>query len=100
MVPNRLDLHEDLYEHIDTRLLQQMLEHDAVDSNYIFNLIQYIIDKLKNFDSIEDEPYYEIWRESVNKRLTNPRYPIHVLLKQLKSIEKMIYRIYIEYIYI
>lgn len=98
LVPNRPDIHQDLYEHIDTRLLQQMLEHDAVNDNYIFNLIQFIIDTLKNFDCLEDEPYYEIWRESINKRLTAPDYPIYVLLPiffretfhRLNKIEHMI----------
>lgn len=98
LVPNRPDIHQDLYEHIDTRFLQQMLEHDAVDHSYIFNLIQFIIDTLKNFDCLEDEPYYEIWRESINKRLTDRDYPIYVLLPiffretfhRLNKIEHMI----------
>ena len=80
LVPNRPDIHQDLYEHIDTKFLQQMLEHDAVDDSYIYNLVQFIIDTLKNFDSIEDEPYYEIWRESINRRLVAPDYPNYVLL--------------------
>lgn len=98
LVPNRPDIHQDMYEHIDTRLLQQMLEHDAVNNNYIFNLIQFIIDTLKNFDSLEDEPYYEIWRESTNKKLHDPNYPIYVFLPiflretfhRLNKIEHMI----------
>ena len=98
LVPNRPDIHQDMYEHIDTRLLQQMLEHDAVNDNYIFNLIQFIINTLKNFDSLEDEPYYEIWRESTNKKLSDPNYPIYVLLPiflretfhRLNKIEHMI----------
>ena len=80
MIPNRHDLHENLYEHIDVDLLEQMLNHDAVDNNYIFNTIQFIINQLKELDSIEDEPYYEIWRTQVNKRIQDPECPIYVFM--------------------
>lgn len=80
MIPKRTDLHQTLYEHIDIELLEQMLKHDAVDNSYIYNTIQFIIDQLKQLDSLEDEPYYEIWRLHVNKRLEDPECPLYMLL--------------------
>ena len=80
MIPNRHDLHENLYEHIDIDLLEQMLNHDAVDSTYIFNTVQFIINQLKELDCIEDEPYYEIWRTQINKRLQDTECRLYILL--------------------
>ena len=80
MIPNRTDLHNSFYEHIDVDLLEQMLKHDAVDNTYIYNTIQFIIDQLKQLDCIEDEPYYEIWRTQVNKRLEDQECPLYILL--------------------
>ena len=80
LVPSREDLHETMYEAIDIDLIKQMLQHDALDNSYIFNLIQFIITKLKNFDSLEDEPMYEIWREQVNRRLTDNETPLYIIL--------------------
>jgi len=71
-VPHRLDLHSVIRENIDVMHLQQMLEHDAVDTTYIYTIIQYIISELKTYDCAQDEPYYEIWRCHVNKMLEDP----------------------------
>jgi hypothetical protein len=83
LVPSRNDLHETMYEAIDIDLIKQMIQHDAIDNSYIYNLVQFIITKLKNFDSLEDEPFYEIWREQVNRRLTDNETPLYIILPRI-----------------
>lgn len=80
LVPSREDLHQSMYEAIDIDLIKQMLQHNALDNSYIFNLIQFIVTKLKSFDSLEDEPMYEIWREQVNRRLIDNETPLYIIL--------------------
>ena len=48
LIPNRKDLHKNISDTIDVKLIEQMLKHDAIDNNYIFNIIQFIITQLKN----------------------------------------------------
>ena len=47
LIPNRKDLHKNISDTIDVKLIEQMLKHDAIDNNYIFNIIQFIITQLK-----------------------------------------------------
>ena len=72
LVPHREDIHREVNDSIDVALIGQMLRHDAVDYAFIFGVIQYIIDTLKRFDSIEDEPFYEAWREQINIFMARP----------------------------
>ena len=70
-VPNRPDLHNNIFETIDTTFIESMLRNDAMDNNYIFNLIQYIINQLKEFDSLENERNYEMWKTMTCEQLQN-----------------------------
>ena len=91
-VPNRTDLHQEIDDAIDITFLKQMLKHDAVDFTIIYKLIHFIITQLKQFDCIEDEPYYEIWREQVERRLKADGGPeIHKILP--KFFKECFYRI-------
>ena len=90
-VPNRIDLHKELDEVIDIDLIKQMLKHDAVDFTIIYKLIHFIITQLKQFDCIEDEPYYEIWREQVERRLKADPPEMHKILP--KFFKECFYRI-------
>ena len=98
LVPSRGDLHETMYENIDIDLIKQMLSHDAMNDEYIYNIVQFIITQLKNFDCIEDDPYYEIWRMQINKHLTNPETAKYISLPRFFRecffrIEKIEYQI-------
>ena len=90
-VPNRHDLHKEIDAAIDIDLIKQMLKHDAVDFTIIYKLIHFIITQLKQFDSIEDEPYYEIWREQVERRLKVDVPEMHKILP--KFFKECFYRI-------
>ena len=80
LIPNRKDLHKNISDTIDVKLIEQMLKHDAIDNNYIFNIIQFIITQLKELDSLKDEPFYEIWREQTNRKLMSDDPRLHVIL--------------------
>ena len=79
--PHRQDLIDELHENIDVDFVRQMLKHDAIDKEYTHKLVNYIITKLKVMDSVEDEPYYETWRTSVNEKLVT--LPLHEVLPKI-----------------
>ena len=80
LIPNRKDLHKNICDTIDTELIQQMIKHNAIDNNYIFNIIQFIITQLKELDTLRDEPFYEIWREQTNRKLMCDEPKLHIIL--------------------
>ena len=79
IIPNRIDLHKEFHETIDTKLIEQMLSHKAVDDKYIYNMIQYIINQLKKFDSLDNEPNYEKFRQLINNQLSS-NVKLHIIL--------------------
>lgn len=98
LIPNRSDLHNNVNENIDTKLIEQMLKHDALDYSYIFNVIQFIITQLKILDSVRDEPMYEIWREQTNRKITSNDPRLHIVLpiflrESLHRIDKIAFEI-------
>ena len=78
LIPNN-ELHQQIHEIIDIKLLDQMLKYDAIDNKYIFNLINFIITQLKKFDSIDNEPSYEKWRNLINVYLSSNT-PLYIIL--------------------
>lgn len=62
LVPNRKDLHKDFEEHLDVDFYRQVHSNGALDINMIHGIINFIIDKIKQFGSLEDEPWNEIWK--------------------------------------
>lgn len=80
LIPTRKDLHKNVEDAIDIKLIEQMLKHDALEDSYIFNVVQFIVTQLKELDSLRDEPFYEIWREQTNRRLISDDPRLHVIL--------------------
>ena len=62
IVPKRKDLHEQIEENIDISYFKQMVEHNALDNSIIRQIMNYVIDKIKDLGSTQDEPWNEIWR--------------------------------------
>lgn len=79
LISNNVELHKQLHEIIDIKLLDQMLKHNAVDDKYIFSLINFIITQLKDFDSINNEPIYEKWRNLINIHLSSNT-PLYIII--------------------
>jgi hypothetical protein len=71
LVPNRIDIHQKLGEYIDIEFIKQMLNHNVIDSKFIYNLVHYIIDKIKEMESPIYNKDTEKWREEINQLFEN-----------------------------
>ena len=89
-VPNRKDIHTEVYEKIDVKFIEQMLTHNAIDNKYIYDLINYIITQIRDFDSEEVEPNYEMWRTVTNSHLEKET-KLYILLP--KFLREVFFRI-------
>lgn len=69
LVPNRIDIHQTLAEYIDIELIKQMLENDAMDNKFIYGLINYIIENLKQLEAPIQNDKTEEWRQETLKEL-------------------------------
>ena len=67
--PSRNDLHHKIHENIDIDYIEQMIKHNAISGDYIYNIVNYIITQIKTFGTIQDEMWNEVWKEQINKRL-------------------------------
>ena len=81
LIPNRKDLHKNISDTIDTELIKQMIKHNAIDNNYIFNIIQFIITQLKNLILFEMNHFMKFGenKQIENLCLTNLNYILSYL---------------------
>ena len=70
LIPNRNDLHDELAENIDIKLIEQMIENDAMDGKYIYKMVKYIIKWSVNLDSSDNDTYYNNVNEQIDKFFT------------------------------
>lgn len=67
LIPHRHDIHNELNEHIDTDLLLQMLENDAITFDEIFKIMTYIVELLQKLQApSEDKNTLEWWNNIQN----------------------------------
>lgn len=71
LVPNRIDIHQTLAEYIDVELIKQMLNNNAIDHKFIYGLVNYIIENLKNLEAPSQNEKTEEWRQETLKELEN-----------------------------
>ena len=69
LTPNRIDIHQTLAEYIDIDLIKQMLDHDAMDNKFIYGLVSYIIETLKQLEAPVQNVKTEEWKEETLKLL-------------------------------
>lgn len=67
MVPNRVDIHQQMAEYIDIEFIKQMLDNDVLENTFMCNLVHYIVDKLKEFEAPVYNKDTEKWRDDINK---------------------------------
>lgn len=67
LTPNRVDMHKLLEEYIDTELIKQMLENDAVDDNYFYKLSHYIVERLKELEAPIENKKTEEWQSEIDE---------------------------------
>jgi hypothetical protein len=69
LTPNREDMYTKIMENIDIDHMKSMIKYDAISGEYIYSVINFIISQIKEYGTVADEPWNEIWREKVNSRL-------------------------------
>lgn len=69
LTPSRIDIHQTLAEYIDIELIKQMLNNDAMDSKFIYGLVNYIIENLKQLEAPVQNDKTEKWRQETLKEL-------------------------------
>jgi hypothetical protein len=65
LIPNRKDIHQELWEKIDTELIEQMINNEAIDPLYIKQLVCYIVNKIKQFGALEEEKKIKEWEDKI-----------------------------------
>ena len=65
LVPNRKDIHEEIYENIDIDLIKNMIEHNAFDIENLKNLSIYIISLVKRFQPPEMDEAVNKWEKGM-----------------------------------
>jgi len=70
-VPNRKDHHSLLDESLDTELMTIYLNNNILDHNYFYNIIHIIIDKVKEYQALEEDDKLEEFRVKCNNKLNN-----------------------------
>ena len=74
-VPNRKDHHEIINNILDTELMTTYINNNIMDNNYFYNIIQIIIDKVKEYQAESDDIELEEFRYKCNTSLkTNEFY--------------------------
>ena len=58
-------------ENIDIDYMDSMIKHNAISGEYIHGVVNFIISQIKEYGTVADEPWNEIWREKINSRLIN-----------------------------
>jgi hypothetical protein len=67
LVPSRKDLHIEFHENIDTDLIKQMAENNALDGLTVYNIVNYIINLILKLQPPDMDEATLIWRNNVNK---------------------------------
>lgn len=67
LLPNRIDLVEDLTENIDIELIEQMIDNKAIDNDYIYKMMKYILAWCQRLDSADNENKYQIMLKKMDE---------------------------------
>lgn len=67
LIPNRTDLHSEINENIDIKLIEQMIENNAIEGKYIYKMVKYIIEWCVKLDSSDNDKYYKNLNEQIEK---------------------------------
>jgi hypothetical protein len=62
ILPSRIDIHKEIDEIIDIEYIAQMAKHDAIEPSYIFNMINYLLDKVAMLQAAADDKNFNKWK--------------------------------------
>jgi hypothetical protein len=93
-VPNRKDHHENIDNILDTELMTTYINNDIIDNNYFFNIIQIIIDKVKEYQATADDIELEEFRHKCTSSLRSNEFYNNFIpmffIEVLKRLDKII----------
>ena len=93
-VPNRKDHHENIDTILDTELMTTYINNNIIDNNYFYNIIQIIIDKVKEYqaeaDDIELEEFRHKCISSINSNEFYKNFIPMFFIEVFKSLDKII----------
>ena len=73
-VPNRKDHHEIIDNILDSDLMTTYIKNDILDDNYFYDIINIIIDKVKEYQASGDDTELEAFRSKCNGKLNNKEF--------------------------
>lgn len=73
-VPNRDDIHREIEGKIDLTIIKQLIENEIKDDDLFFDLIQYILQKLSQFQARANDQENAIWMNKLKTSLLNNVY--------------------------
>ena len=68
-IPNRYDIHVEIRENIDIDLIQQMVEHNAIDTNDIIKISKYIIYLIEQYQAKSEDSNTKKWSDALYAEL-------------------------------
>ena len=76
-VPNRLDIHTEIHDNLDLKIIEQTLvkeEDGSLDEMFLYNKITYILNLLERFQAPEDDANFKLWKDDLMNQLQNQVY--------------------------
>lgn len=92
IVPSRIDIHVEINEILDIDYIKHKTNDN--DNKYIFDIINYILDKIESYQSSNDDANFKIWKDSLYQSLkSNVKYYdfLPIFLKEVMLRLRQIY---------
>ena len=70
-VPNKTEHHNDIDNILETELMETYIKNDVMDNKYLYDIINIIIDKVKEYQASADDISLEEFRNKCNNKLLN-----------------------------
>ena len=96
VVPSRIDIHREVEEIIDIEYIQHMIDHDAIEDKYIFNMVNFLFEKLEAFQAAADDDNCKKWKAELMDELANNIHYYDFFPKFFRELIKRLESIYIE----
>jgi hypothetical protein len=96
VVPSRTDIHREVNEIVDIEYISHMIEHDAIEDTYIFNMVNFLFEKLEAFQAAANDEDCKQWKAGLMGELANNIHYYDFFPKFFRELIKRFESIYIE----
>jgi len=94
IVPSRIDIHLEINEILDIDFIKHKTNDN--DNKYIFDIINYILDKIESYQSSNEDANFKIWKDSLYQSLKSNVNYYDFLPDFLKEVMSRLRQIYID----